>query len=381
MSTTSTDTSSALDLGCGLAFLVLVVGYHGWLFTYTEMHPHATVNGIANAARTAWITGILKKPDNILAAQLLRNWVLTAQLLGTASISVMFGMLAFVVNTNTNSTTPDFIGFAGTFRGFKIAILLLIYLMAFLCFAQVARLFGHTLISYTASNYALNPPKAVQLSSVSAATHALPTYPIPTALAPDLLADLLNSGAFYWTIGTRLFSFSFPVLLWFFGAVPMLATGAVTVAMLVVLDLAGVTAQFERWVSGEDEEFADDDGFLEDGPEEGEGEDVPLPLTRPADAGSVPKPLPPVPSADVPGGSSSTSSIALAPDAPSSTTPAPSPSRRRSSLITPRTSMAVLFGGHGYFAEPAATSSTAAAGGRRRESVVRKEGAPGAGWA
>ncbi|KAJ3338777.1 hypothetical protein HDU93_009091 [Gonapodya sp. JEL0774] len=241
--------SSTLDLVSGLVFLVLVVGYHGWLFSYTERHPHATVNGIASAARTAWITGMLKKPDNILAAQLLRNWVLTAQLLGTTSISVMFGML----------------GFAGTFRGFKIAILLLVYLMSFLCFAQVSRLFGHTLITYTATNYALKPPTAQVLSSASAATSPLPEYPVPHELAPDLLSHLLNSGAFYWTIGTRLFSFSFAILLWFFGAIPMLVTGVATVGMLVVLDLAGLTARFERWVSGEDEEVL-----------EGEDDDVEL---------------------------------------------------------------------------------------------------------
>ncbi|KAG6557079.1 hypothetical protein Mapa_001005 [Marchantia paleacea] len=94
----------------------------------------------------------------------------------------------------------------------KYMTLLAGFLTAFLCYVQAVRHTNHV-------NFIIN-------------------VPINGTITPEYVADVLERGANFHTIGTRAFYVTIPLLLWLFGPIPFFASAAILVPIWYSLDAA-----------------------------------------------------------------------------------------------------------------------------------------------
>ncbi len=78
-------------------FLILI--YHLWFVFKLYLKPTDLVTGWTHHIRHEWILETSKKKDSdIIVIQTLRNWIIGAVFLATASITSSFSFLSFYVN-------------------------------------------------------------------------------------------------------------------------------------------------------------------------------------------------------------------------------------------------------------------------------------------
>ncbi|KAM1455731.1 hypothetical protein ACFXTO_005060 [Malus domestica] len=135
----------------------------------------------------------------------------TTATINLASISLTLCSLieAWMANS-TNNFVPREIIHGNTHRSIisiKYICLLTCFLLAFSCFVQSTRHFFH-------SNYLLSTVGATMRIDVKKAKRAV------------------QRGSEFWSLGLRALYFVLNFLLWFFGAIPMLASSSVTVLIL-----------------------------------------------------------------------------------------------------------------------------------------------------
>jgi uncharacterized membrane protein len=92
---------------------------------------------------------------------------------------------------------------------------------AFFCFAQAMRFLNHTCISV---NINISEEELQKLDDKAQLAYH--------SLSPDVVADMMNRGAFYNTCGIRCYYLCFPLIAWFGGPYYLLAA---TVFLLIIL--------------------------------------------------------------------------------------------------------------------------------------------------
>ncbi|GAV86763.1 LOW QUALITY PROTEIN: DUF599 domain-containing protein, partial [Cephalotus follicularis] len=192
--------------------LLILLAYHGWLLYTTVKHPTKTVIGVNAINRAFWVRAMMEgAPNNgVLAVQTLRNNIMASTVL--ASTSIMLSSIIAILMINGSGDIAN-LGFCVKF--FSILV----------CFL-VAFLFNVQSIRYSHASTLINVP--IKLMFPNHYHHNLTT---------KYVARTVNRSS-YFSLGLRAFYFSFPLLLWIFGPIPMIICCFVLVFLLYFLDVA-----------------------------------------------------------------------------------------------------------------------------------------------
>ena len=210
---------SAVLLKYFLAFfsLLLLGGYHLYLWARIKRVPMSTTIGLAKCARQAWVASMMQERRDILAVQTLRNWVMTANFLASTAILVSMGLLSYLLTLDKRSVVIDklnlFDDSSVEFFALKILALIFCFLSAFFSFSLTMRYYNHVAL-------VINIPASAK-SCVS---------------SPEIVLGFLDRGALHYTLGMRAYYLSIPLSLWLFGALWMLIGSLGLIIVLYRLD-------------------------------------------------------------------------------------------------------------------------------------------------
>lgn len=206
------------DLIAFIVSTVLTLAYYLYLNGLVRRKPERSVHTFNAKIRTEWVNKVMGNDNmNILAVQTLRNSVMAANFMASTSILLIMGALNLSDKAQQSaslwplSTTLQ-VSSADIWQ-IKLGLLLLDFAVAFYFFSMAIRLFNHV-------GYMINLPKE-------------------TTLNQDLYKKTcayLNKAGRYYSLGTRTFFFSLPIILWFFGPHFLILGTLILMGGLFVLD-------------------------------------------------------------------------------------------------------------------------------------------------
>jgi uncharacterized membrane protein len=82
-----------------------LVLYHCIYFYQAYQKPDTTVFGVTRSARHRWVRDIIRRKNGILAVQTLRNWIMMSSLLGSTSMALTVGAIAFLATMSKETNT------------------------------------------------------------------------------------------------------------------------------------------------------------------------------------------------------------------------------------------------------------------------------------
>jgi uncharacterized membrane protein len=242
--------------------------YHAYIIHLSKTNPAATVMGIARAARTNWILLYIKRGDHTMVFQAIRNLLSTSSTLSSTAISVAFGMFAFIsgfaLTGNASNANNSENTIAINFTGWKLGIVMAGLFATFLFFAQSMRLWSHVAFLIETKSTLLSAADRTAKDTARGIIDLAHTpkdwfpaeFQVLTDLTPSQIADMMNSAAMHYTLGTRAFYFSFPLLLFFFNKWIFLAGAIVTLIAVMLMDSAGIAGWTETAEDDEEIEVA-----------------------------------------------------------------------------------------------------------------------------
>ncbi|PIN08874.1 hypothetical protein CDL12_18547 [Handroanthus impetiginosus] len=206
--------------------LLVMVGYHVWLLRHILRRPNTTVVGVNAVNRRLWVRAMMEDTakNGILAVQTLRNNIMASTVLASTAI-MLSSVIAVLMSGNGGGG-----GGVGGHRpigavygdnsklglSIKFFAILVCFLVAFLLNIQSIRYYSHASIL-------INVPKRKMGSNQDC---------VPV----EYVGRIVNKGSYFWSLGLRVFYFSFPLFLWIFGPIPMFLCCLVLVFMLYFLD-------------------------------------------------------------------------------------------------------------------------------------------------
>lgn len=197
----------------------ILVIYHLFLRHKLKTDPAYTMQAVNATARLAWVDSMMSKEgQEVLAVQTLRNAIMGPTFLGSTAVLMMIGTLTLTGQGDRLEQGWHALNVVGAVQRelwiAKILLLLLDFLVAFMCFAQAVRLFIHVgfMINVSAQDPRRNSPQFVG-------------------------AQLNRAGHYHW-MGMRAYYFAAPLAFWLFGPLFMVAASIVAVSMLHRLDRA-----------------------------------------------------------------------------------------------------------------------------------------------
>lgn len=205
------------DLTSFVLSAVLLFGYHYFLRYKLKTNPAYTIQAVNAAARLAWVEGIMRKPGHeVLAVQTLRNAIMGPTFFGTTAVLLLIGTITLTGQADQLEQTWHALNLFGTSSAglwlAKVLLLLMDFLVAFMCFAQAVRLFIHV-------GFMINVPAA------DARRNSM-----------KFVAEQLNRAGRYHWMGLRAYYCAVPLLFWLFGPHFMVVATMVVVAILYYLD-------------------------------------------------------------------------------------------------------------------------------------------------
>ncbi|KAJ4774733.1 hypothetical protein LUZ62_016328 [Rhynchospora pubera] len=208
--------------------ILALLGYHLWLLYRVVKHPSTTVIGINSMNRRLWVQFVMQDPAKygVLAVQSLRNNIMASTLL--ASTAIMLSSIIAILMTNNNGATTGGIRGGALILGnttqlglsVKCFSILVCFLLAFFLNLQSIRYYSH-------GSILINVPFSQLYTS----------DPLPAGPAAKYVANVINRGSYFWSLGLRALYFSLPIFLWIFGPIPMLACCLMLVSVLYFLDV------------------------------------------------------------------------------------------------------------------------------------------------
>lgn len=204
------------DLLVFLASVTLVAIYHLALWLRTRRQPDYAVHLFNSVVRRHWAEGVMRNPD-VLGVQTLRNSTMAASFMASTAVLLTIGVLSLASQADKLAQTWHALNFMGSAHpGLWIGklILLVIDLMAaFFCFTVSVRFFNH--VGYMVT---------------------MPLDARPRHLTPELVGRYLNRAGNYFSLGTRIFYFTIPLVFWLFGSPYLLLSTAGLLGALYFLD-------------------------------------------------------------------------------------------------------------------------------------------------
>ncbi|MGB8436748.1 MAG: DUF599 domain-containing protein [Burkholderiales bacterium] len=199
-----------------LAFVLcagILICYHMFLRVKLRQHPTYTVQALNNLARTAWVETVMAERRDILAVQTLRNSTMAASFLASTAVLLIIGVLSLSAQGDKLGDAWHILNLFGTKEpALWLAKLLLMtadLFVAFFSFSLSIRVYNHV-------GYLINVPLT--------AGHR--------AISPAHVAEFLNSGGRYYSMGQRAFYIIVPLVFWLFGPHFMVIA---TIGLLMVL--------------------------------------------------------------------------------------------------------------------------------------------------
>jgi len=197
----------------------LLIAYHLFLRHKLKADPAYTIQAVNATARAAWVEGVMgKEGQEVLAVQTLRNAIMGPTFLGSTAVLLMIGTLTLTGQGDKLEYTWHSLNIIGAVKQelwlAKLLLLLLDFLIAFMCFAQAVRLFIHV-------GFMINVPARD-----------------PRRNSPQFVAAQLNRAGTYHWMGMRAYYFAVPAAFWLFGPHFMVVASIAAVVMLHHLDHA-----------------------------------------------------------------------------------------------------------------------------------------------
>ncbi|KAM3343973.1 hypothetical protein P3S68_026063 [Capsicum galapagoense] len=200
-----------LDLFLVPSGLIIMFGYHLYLLYRYLKVPHTTVMGFENNDKRAWVEKVMldDKKNIDTALTVLGSSLNGATFLASISLSLSFLIGAWMANNSVFSSELIYGDTRLETMSIKFISLLLCFMLAFSCFVQSSRCFIH-------ANYLISTPD--------------------TDIPVSYVELAVIRGCDFWSLGLRALYFATPLLLWFFGPIPMLATSIGMVFLLHYFD-------------------------------------------------------------------------------------------------------------------------------------------------
>ncbi|KAG0556390.1 hypothetical protein KC19_11G050200 [Ceratodon purpureus] len=201
--------------------LFMLAIYHLHLWFKVKYHPESTVIGVNHINRQAWVNNIMSDSmkNGVLAVQTLRNSIMASTLLASTAITLssIIGALVSSTSGGSSKTLKNFVyGETGNITStLKYLCLLLCFLFSFVCHVQSIRYASH----------------ASFLLSIPVGDNA-------PGLTPEYVNQFIYRSQNFFSLGLRGYYFSFPLLLWIFGPIPMFVCSVVMLFLLQTLDRA-----------------------------------------------------------------------------------------------------------------------------------------------
>ncbi|KAL2649768.1 hypothetical protein R1flu_017896 [Riccia fluitans] len=198
--------------------LCLVIGYHCHLYYRIRVRPMDTVIAINHMNRRAWVHNIMmdSKANGVLAIQTIRNSIMASTLLAGTAITLSSLIAALVAGSTSGYNSVLILGSLNeTVLGAKYLSILCCFLSSFVCHVQAIRYSSHVSFLIT-----------------------VPVGDTAPGLSPDYVNRMLYRSSNFFSVGLRFYYISFPLLLWFFGPIPMFVCCVVMVLLLHVVDTA-----------------------------------------------------------------------------------------------------------------------------------------------
>ena len=206
-------------VGFGGSALLLVL-YHVYLYLKIQRNPAYTIQAMNRRVRIAWVTSAMADDrKDVLAIQTLRNSTMAATFLASTAVLLIIGTLTLSGRADKLDATWDalnaFGGRGATLWVAKLLLLVSDFFVAFFAFSVAVRLFNHV-------GYMIGIPGDAR----------------PKWLTPERVAAHLQSAGAFYSIGTRAYYFSVPLVFWLFGPHFMLAATVGLIALMYRLDRA-----------------------------------------------------------------------------------------------------------------------------------------------
>ena len=208
------------DLLAFVASIALLASYHLYLRIQLRRNPHYTIQSVNNTARAAWVDNIMANSNkDVLAVQTLRNSTMAATFLASTAVLLIIGVLNMShFGAAQASAAVQAIGDARppvlSLRLLKEVPLLLDLFGAFFFFSLAIRMYNHV-------GYLIN-------------TGGHPSSPSN----PSYVAQLLNRGGSYYSLGMRCYYLSVPFVFWLFGPAFLFAASLGLIVVLYHVDRA-----------------------------------------------------------------------------------------------------------------------------------------------
>ena len=204
-----------------IAFTVsclLILVYYLYLGRRTRRAPDSSVHTLNARVRERWVERVMNSGKmEILAIQTLRNSVMAANFMATTAILLIVRTLNLSEKIGQWALEWHPFVLAYTVSSelwqIKLGLLLLDFSIAFYCFSMAIRFFNHV-------GYMINLPGGTSTDG---------------GLYKQTCAYLNRAGSYY-TLGTRAFFFSLPIILWFFGPYFLLLATLGLIGGLAILD-------------------------------------------------------------------------------------------------------------------------------------------------
>ncbi|MGA7949489.1 MAG: DUF599 domain-containing protein [Thiobacillaceae bacterium] len=204
------------DLLVFIASVALVMAYHLVLRARTRRQPDYAVHLFNSVIRQHWAEGVMRNPD-VLGVQTLRNSTMAASFMASTAVLLTMGVLSLTSQADKLAQTWHALSFMGSAHTSlwigKMIVLVIDLLAAFFCFTVSVRFFNH--VGYMVT---------------------MPIDARPPHLTPELAGRYLNRAGNYFSLGTRIFYFTIPLLFWLFGSPYLLFSTAGLLGALYFLD-------------------------------------------------------------------------------------------------------------------------------------------------
>ena len=195
------------------ACLALILFYYLYLWQRTRRAPDSSAHSFNAKIRERWVLMILANNNNgLLAIQTLRNSVMAANFMASTAILLIIGTLTsseklshWLLQSELSNLIPAYSHELGSL---KLGLLVLDFFIAFFCFSMAIRFFNH--VGYM-----------IGLADIELTQQT---------------SQYLNKAGRYYTLGTRSFFFSLPIMLWLFGPYFLMLGTVILILGLSLLD-------------------------------------------------------------------------------------------------------------------------------------------------
>lgn len=177
----------------------LLALYHISLIWMIKRHPLRTDIGINACIRKAWVNYLMqRRASDVLAVQTLRNALMSASFLASASIILVAGILGFALSSNNLENFTHILNQLGsknpTMVLWRLLVLVGLFFFAFFNFVLSLRYYNHV-------GFMIN-------AFTQEAGHTL---------SEKFVINSIQHGALHFTLGMRSFMLVFPYGLWLLG--------------------------------------------------------------------------------------------------------------------------------------------------------------------